>query len=386
VDISLDHVYQLRLDTKNPDIDFARQREHELDKPKSLTDERNRVEGKSLWVERNPDVTDYYDENDRWTVIDKDRNTYQSFLDGLDPWEKRVFERAVEEDKNYYVLDFSNIGGLVMPIILELSFEDGSKDDMYIPAEIWRRSPKAVSKLIVTDKDKVLSSVTLDPRWETADVEVNNNHYPRKIIRSRIEASLGKGAPRKSTFGLNAFSLNAFCLNTITCTALLFTSLSVFAHQQKQAITKVYFNSRTSNIEIMHRFDIHDAEHAVREIFGGTADILNKPETQQQFSQYVADRFDIFNANKQALALVSVGYEIDGKHFWVYQETPAPDSLSGMYISHNALRDIWHSQTNTINIEGKGKLKTLTFTDNTELLEIVGSIFLVSSGLLMVTG
>jgi|GEM_PF-198148 len=182
--------------------------------------------------------------------------------------------------------------------------------------------------------------------------------------------ALGKGAPRKSTFGLNAFSLNAFCLNTITCTALLFTSLSVFAHQQKQAITKVYFNSRTSNIEIMHRFDIHDAEHAVREIFGGTADILNKPETQQQFSQYVADRFDIFNANKQALALVSVGYEIDGKHFWVYQETPAPDSLSGMYISHNALRDIWHSQTNTINIEGKGKLKTLTFTDNTELLEV----------------
>lgn len=196
VDISLDHVYQLRLDTKNPDIDFARQREHELDKPKSLTDERNRVEGKSLWVERNPDVTDYYDENDRWTVIDKDRNTYQSFLDGLDPWEKRVFERAVEEDKNYYVLDFSNIGGLVMPIILELSFEDGSKDDMYIPAEIWRRSPKAVSKLIVTDKDKVLSSVTLDPRWETADVEVNNNHYPRKIIRSRIEAY--KTKPRSS--------------------------------------------------------------------------------------------------------------------------------------------------------------------------------------------
>jgi hypothetical protein len=99
-----------------------------------------------------------------------------------------VFERAVKEDKNYYVLDFSNQGGLVMPIILELEFEDGSKDSMYIPAEIWRRTPKAVSKLLVTEKDKLLKSVTVDPRWETADVDVENNYYPRRIIQSRIEA------------------------------------------------------------------------------------------------------------------------------------------------------------------------------------------------------
>jgi predicted secreted protein len=188
VDISLDHVYKLRLDTKNPDIDFARQRLTEMDKPQSLTDERNIAEGKELWVDRNEDISDFYDENDRFTVTNKERNKYNSFLNKLDPWEKRVFERAVKEDKNYYVLDFSNKGGLVMPIILELEFEDGSKDNMYIPAEIWRRTPKAVSKLVVTEKDKVLKSVTLDPRWETADVNIENNHYPRRIIPSRIEA------------------------------------------------------------------------------------------------------------------------------------------------------------------------------------------------------
>ncbi len=192
VDISLDSVYKLRLDTKDPDIDFARQRQEELDKPLSLTDERNAAEGKTLWVDRNDDVSDFYDENDRFTVTNKERNAYQKFLNGLDPWEKTAFERAVKEDKNYYVLEFSNVGGLVMPIILELTFEDGSTDNMYIPAEIWRRTPKAVSKLIVTEKDKVLSSVTLDPRWETADVNIENNHYPRRIIPSRIEAYKSK--------------------------------------------------------------------------------------------------------------------------------------------------------------------------------------------------
>lgn len=192
VDISLDRVFKLRLDTEDPDIDFARERQAELDKPQSLTDERNRAEGKRLWVERFPDITDFYDENDRFTVTNKERNAYQSYLDDLKPWERKALERAVAEDKNYYVMEFSNIGGLVMPIILELNFADGTTQMQRIPAEIWRRTPKAVSKLIVTDKDKELVSVTVDPRWETADVDVHNNHYPRQIIPSRIESYKSK--------------------------------------------------------------------------------------------------------------------------------------------------------------------------------------------------
>ena len=192
VDISLDKVYKLRLDTEDPDIDFAREREAEMEKPKSLTDIRNKEEGKKLWVDRFEDIRDFYDENDRYTVTNKDRNKYKKFLDKLEPWERKAFERAVKEDKNYYVLDFSNKGGLVMPIILELAFADGTTEEMRIPAEIWRRTPKAVSKLIVTDKDKELVSVTVDPHWETADVDVENNHYPRQIIPSRIEAYKSK--------------------------------------------------------------------------------------------------------------------------------------------------------------------------------------------------
>ena len=197
VDISLDKVSKLRLDTKNPDIDFDRQRQEELDKPLSKTDERNKAEGKELWVDRFSDITDFYDENDRFTVTNKERNKYQKFLKKLKPWERKTLDRAIKEDKNYYVLDFSNKGGLVMPIILELTFTDGSKDTQYIPAEIWRRTPKAVSKLIITDKEKELVSVTVDPRWETADVDVHNNHYPRQIIPSRIEAYKKKKSTKK---------------------------------------------------------------------------------------------------------------------------------------------------------------------------------------------
>jgi hypothetical protein len=195
VDISLDKVSKLRIDTKDPDIDYPRRRAEFNDKPASLFVERNKAEGKELWVDLNSDVRDFYDENDQFTVTNKERNKYQSFLKGLDKeWEREVFDRAVREDKNYYVLEFSNKGGLVMPIILGLTFADGSTEKQYIPAEIWRRTPKAVKKLLVLDKDKELVSVLVDPDWETADTDIENNHYPRRIVPSRVEAFKSKGS------------------------------------------------------------------------------------------------------------------------------------------------------------------------------------------------
>ncbi|MDA8020925.1 MAG: M1 family metallopeptidase [Thermoanaerobaculia bacterium] len=193
VDISIDRVWKLRLDTKDPDIDYARRRQEEAEKPDSVIVERNRAEGPT-WVEQNPDIRDFYDENDRFTVTNKERNKYQKFLSGLEDWEREVLERALKEDRNYYVLEFNNHGGLVMPILLELTYEDGTTERLDIPAEIWRRNARSVKKLVVTDRE--LTQVVVDPNWETADTDVENNHYPRRIIPSRLEAF--KSPDRKS--------------------------------------------------------------------------------------------------------------------------------------------------------------------------------------------
>jgi hypothetical protein len=188
VDIAIDKIYKLRLDSLNPDIDFKRQRQDKLDKPSSYFSRSNQAASTEPWVKRHPDAKDFHDKNDKFSVSNQDRNDYQEMLAELEPWEQKALARALKEDKNYYVMQFSNIGGLVMPLLLELSFEDGSVESLTIPAEIWRKSPHRVNKLIVTDKNKVLVSVALDPSQETADVELENNFYPRRIILSRIEA------------------------------------------------------------------------------------------------------------------------------------------------------------------------------------------------------
>lgn len=188
VDISIDKVYKMELDTLNPDIDAKRRRAEEAREPKPLFEQRNEAEGRKLWVDLNKDIEDFYDAHDRFTPTNKERNKYRQMLEDIDPREREALERAVKENKNYYVMNFSNLGGLVMPILLELTYTNGKKEQLMLPAEIWRRSPKKVNKLLITDKGKELESVVVDANWETADVDVENNHYPRRIVPSRIEA------------------------------------------------------------------------------------------------------------------------------------------------------------------------------------------------------
>jgi hypothetical protein len=194
VDISLDRIYQLRLDTKDPDIDFTRRSQEEDDKPMKVGVRLNEAAEVKTWVERHPDLTDFYDKNTIYKVTNKERNEYQKFLKELEDWERKALDRAVKEDKNYYVLEFSNVGGLVMPIILEMEFADRRKERLYVPAEIWRRNPETVRKLIVLEKGDELVSVVVDPDWETADADIGNNAYPRRIIPSRIESFKEKKA------------------------------------------------------------------------------------------------------------------------------------------------------------------------------------------------
>ena len=192
VDISLDRVTHLKIDTKNPDVERPWQREQFEAEPESRTDMANREEGRVPRLERLPDLKDFYNDNDPFTVSNKDRNDYRDYLESLhDPmdsnpdWRREVLERAVAEDRSYYVLEFSNVGGLVMPIILGIGYADGATEDLYLPAEIWRRSPQAVTKLLVRERE--IERITVDPHWETADVDVYNNHYPRRILPSRLE-------------------------------------------------------------------------------------------------------------------------------------------------------------------------------------------------------
>ncbi|BDX05046.1 DUF6702 family protein [Planctobacterium marinum] len=146
-----------------------------------------------------------------------------------------------------------------------------------------------------------------------------------------------------------------------------------FGHQIKSAITTVLFNHNSTNLEVMHRFYLHDAEHAVSVMGDGKADIHSNPETQQRFMDYVVQRFEL-QINNAPVALNNIGYEIDGKFLWIYQDTPLPEQVEKIAVQHSALQDIWSEQINTVNIEGDAEgnkaINTLTFRESAKLLEV----------------
>lgn len=143
----------------------------------------------------------------------------------------------------------------------------------------------------------------------------------------------------------------------------------LWAHEQRAALTSVLFNDRTGNIEIVHRFYIHDAEHAVRQVIDDNADILASDKTQLAFTNYVVDNFKLAGADGQLLDIHTLGYEVEGRYFWIYQELPIQE-FDVMNVVNNALREIWPQQTNTVNIEGRGTVKTLTFEGSVDILSV----------------
>lgn len=132
------------------------------------------------------------------------------------------------------------------------------------------------------------------------------------------------------------------------------------AHQMKTAITKVLFNARTGNVEVMHRFYVHDAEHALSQIAGKQIHLLDDQAAQAQFGRYVASHFAFGYEQAQALVLNYVGQELDGKFIWVYQEMPVPATApTQLWFKHTSLQDFWPEQMNQVNVEGLGTVRSV---------------------------
>jgi len=179
VDLSIERVRLFTPLTGNPEADKAAAMKEREAEPQTLSRERNKSLPKR--VDQYPSLRDFYNTYDALVVTERDREEYQKFLQTLSPRERELLQTGL----NFYSVDLKNIGGLVMPVIFEIEYMDGTKEMMRIPAEIWRYNHTEVSKLIMTAKE--IRSISLDPRLETADVDMANNSFPRRPVKSRFQ-------------------------------------------------------------------------------------------------------------------------------------------------------------------------------------------------------
>lgn len=180
VDISLDESKHFKINSQNPITNKSEIEEKFIEiKQKDISNQRNI--NNETYIDRDEKLKDFYTEYNPYKVTKSDEKKYEKFLEGLSNEEKEI----LNADLNFYELKFSNKGGLVMPIILDFTFSDGTNEIQRIPAEIWQINNEKVTKVFSFKKE--VTQIELDPFLETADTDRNNNYWPIKTEPSKFD-------------------------------------------------------------------------------------------------------------------------------------------------------------------------------------------------------
>lgn len=147
--------------------------------------------------------------------------------------------------------------------------------------------------------------------------------------------------------------------------ALLVLIMSVvqysYSHQMQYVVSTISI-AANKPAQVTHRFELHDGEHALQALFKTKGNLSDNAELQQRFANYIIDNFLVKHQNA-ATQLALVGYESEGKYFWVYQESQAPINLP-LYIESTVLFDIFPKQTHWLNVNKQGTTQSASLSKN----------------------
>ncbi|MFD2917345.1 M1 family metallopeptidase [Psychroserpens luteus] len=139
------------------------------------------------WVYLVEEGSEEFDEKLReGTSADNSPTLKEYMMDNFSAEERKT----IKQPKYFYNITFEKPGGLVMPIIVEFTYADGTTKTETYPAQIWRFNDNEVSKAIASEKEIV--SIKVDPKLETADIDTSNNSWPKEVKESDFDAFKNK--------------------------------------------------------------------------------------------------------------------------------------------------------------------------------------------------
>jgi len=192
VDISIDNVQYYRMDNgSGPEARTAQP----ADAKAAIS---NKAQSIQYATDIDTTLRDFYYYNRQADAVMRQSKAYQQAQEKTDGENKTAWA-----GKHFYELTFSTNGGMVMPIIIEWTYKDGTKEMEKVPVTVWRLNEKQVTKVFV--KDKEVASIVLDPNLETADVNVENGMWPLKEMPGKFQLfKEGQAASRGQASGGNA--------------------------------------------------------------------------------------------------------------------------------------------------------------------------------------
>jgi hypothetical protein len=181
VDIALTDVKLFQLNTQNPAVEKAFLNDRFNERDVHIGETRNNKDIKETINEKDNLIDDFYGKRDIYQVDALDLKEYERLKKTLNS--KNI--NLLNAGYFFYELSFENVGGLVMPLIIKVTYMDESSEVIRIPAEVWRSKEYNISKVFILKKE--VAGFQLDPYLETADTDLQNNTWPRKAIPSRFD-------------------------------------------------------------------------------------------------------------------------------------------------------------------------------------------------------
>ena len=178
-DIAIEKIEQFQLDKSSPDEKAAQAKAKKAERRPSLSKQRDLPLEKR--ANKYLELKDFYNEYDPSQVTEEQRKAFEKFKSELSDKDKTMLESS----DRYYRVSLKNVGGLIMPVILMVTFEDGTTREIRIPAEVWRVDSTQCDTLFIADKP--MKSLELDPYRETADIDRNNNYFPPVIESTKFQ-------------------------------------------------------------------------------------------------------------------------------------------------------------------------------------------------------
>ena len=179
VDIAIKDVQWYQMSTKDPDVE----KPFEAEKDRQANDHVGRARNEVIrtMVDEVPATRDFYNSYNPFEVSAADREAYDRYRAGLSKEEAALLDAGY----HFYGVTFENQGGLLMPLVLRFTLEDGTEEVKRIPAEVWLKNEDEFTKWFNFTQPVV--QITLDPFLEMADTDRSDNYWPAMQEPSKFD-------------------------------------------------------------------------------------------------------------------------------------------------------------------------------------------------------
>ena len=179
VDIAIKDVQWYQMSTKDPDLE----KPFEAEKDRQANDHVGRARNEVIrtMVDEVPATRDFYNSYNPFEVSAADREAYDRYRAGLSKEEAALLDAGY----HFYGVTFENQGGLLMPLVLRFTLEDGTEEVKRIPAEVWLKNEDEFTKWFNFTQPVV--QITLDPFLEMADTDRSDNYWPAMQEPSKFD-------------------------------------------------------------------------------------------------------------------------------------------------------------------------------------------------------